>query len=117
MFFHSGLVVLRQSLLQSRGVFTDGVQETLDALDVPWSVSRLGARSEYRFARPAPRSGEASAAAHDDEIDAWIHLAMVNRGILMTPFHNMALMCPETTREDVDRHTEAFREVVAELYG
>ncbi|MBM6400345.1 transaminase [Phycicoccus sonneratiae] len=97
--------------------FTDGVRETLEAFDVPWSVSRLGARSEYRFARPAPRTGEESAAAHDDDIDAWMHLAMVNRGILMTPFHNMALMCPETTREDVDRHTEAFREVVGELYG
>ena len=46
-----------------------------------------------------------------------MHLAMCNRGILMTPFHNMALMCPDTTREDVDRHTEVFREVVGALYA
>ncbi|QKE84328.1 transaminase [Arthrobacter sp. NEB 688] len=97
--------------------FTEGVQSTLDEYDVPWSVSRLGARSEYRFARPAPRSGEEAAAAHDDDIDAYMHLAMVNRGILMTPFHNMALMCPDTTREDVDLHTRTFREVVGALYG
>ena len=97
--------------------FTDGVRATLDELDVPWSVSRLGARSEYRFTRPAPRTGEESAAAQDDDLDAYLHLAMSNRGILMTPFHNMALMCPETTREDVDRHTETFREVVGALYG
>jgi glutamate-1-semialdehyde 2,1-aminomutase len=97
--------------------FTAGVQATLDELDVPWSISRLGARAEYRFARPAPTTGEASAAAADDELDAYLHLAMVNRSILMTPFHNMALMCPETSRADVDRHTEAFREVVAALYG
>jgi glutamate-1-semialdehyde 2,1-aminomutase len=97
--------------------FTDGVQATLDDLDVPWSVSQLGARSEYRFARPAPTSGEESAAAHDEELDAYLHLAMCNRGILMTPFHNMALMCPDTTRADVDRHTAAFREVVGALYG
>ncbi|MBD3784516.1 MAG: aminotransferase class III-fold pyridoxal phosphate-dependent enzyme [Micrococcales bacterium] len=97
--------------------FTEGVQGVLDEYDVPWSVSRLGARSEYRFARPAPRTGEESAAAHDDDLDAYLHLAMVNRGILMTPFHNMALMCPDTTREDVDRHTEAFREVVGALYA
>ena len=97
--------------------FTDGVQEVLDALDVPWSVSRLGARSEYRFARPAPRTGEESARAHDDDLDAYMHLAMLNRGILMTPFHNMALMCPETTRADVDRHTEVFREVVGALHA
>lgn len=97
--------------------FTAGVQEVLDEFDLPWSVSQLGARTEYRFARPAPRSGEESAAAHDDELEAYLHLAMVNRGILMTPFHNMALMCPETSREDVDRHTQTFREVAGALRG
>jgi len=97
--------------------FTAGVQATLDELDVPWSISQLGARAEYRFARPAPTTGEASAAAADDQLDAYMHLAMVNRGILMTPFHNMALMCPQTSREDVDRHTEVFREVVGALYA
>jgi len=97
--------------------FTKGVQATLDHFDVPWSISQLGARAEYRFARPAPTTGEASAAAADEQLDAYMHLAMVNRGILMTPFHNMALMCPETSREDVDRHTEVFREVVGALYA
>ncbi len=97
--------------------FTAGVQATLDALDVPWSISQLGARAEYRFTRPAPRTGEESAAAADDVLDAYLHLAMCNRGILMTPFHNMALMCPETSQADVDRHTEVFREVVGALYG
>jgi glutamate-1-semialdehyde 2,1-aminomutase len=97
--------------------FTAGVQQTLDELDVPWSISRLGARAEYRFARPAPRSGEESAAAADDALDAYLHLAMANRGILMTPFHNMALMCPETSRDDVDLHTRTFREVVGALFG
>ena len=95
--------------------FADGVQATLDELDVPWSVARLGARAEYRFTRPAPRTGEESAAAHDEDLDAYLHLAMCNRGILMTPFHNMALMCPDTTRADVDRHTAVFREVVGAL--
>lgn len=97
--------------------FTAGVQQTLDDLDVPWSVSQLGARAEYRFASPAPRTGEESAAAADEALDAYLHLAMCNRGILMTPFHNMALMCPETSRADVDRHTEVFREVVAALWA
>jgi glutamate-1-semialdehyde 2,1-aminomutase len=97
--------------------FTAGVQQTLDDLDVPWSVSQLGARAEYRFARPAPRTGEESAAAADDVLDAYLHLALCNRGILMTPFHNMALMCPQTSREDVDQHTRVFREVVGALTG
>lgn len=97
--------------------FTAGVQATLDELDVPWSISQLGARAEYRFARPAPTTGEASAAAADDHLDAYMHLAMVNRGILMTPFHNMALMCPQTPATDVARHTEVFREVVGALFS
>ena len=97
--------------------FTEGVQGVLDEFDVPWSISRLGARAEYRFVRPAPRTGEESAAAADDDLDAYLHLAMCNRGILMTPFHNMALMCPDTSVSDVDTHTTVFREVVAALRG
>ncbi len=96
--------------------FTAGVQATLDEFDVPWSISQLGARAEYRFVRPAPRSGEESAAAADEELDAYLHLATCNRGLLMTPFHNMALMCPETTADDVDRHTAVFRDVVRALF-
>ena len=97
--------------------FTEEVQAILDELDVPWSISQLGARAEYRFARPAPRTGDESAAAQDDELDTYMHLAMCNRGILMTPFHNMALMCPETQPGDIDRHTAVFREVVAALFA
>lgn len=97
--------------------FTAGVQATLDELDVPWSISQLGARAEYRFVRPAPVNGEDSAAAADDDLDAYMHLAMCNRGILMTPFHNMALMGPDACAEDVARHTEVFREVVSALFG
>jgi len=97
--------------------FTAGVQRALDGLDVPWSISQLGARAEYRFARPAPRTGTESAAAGDDDLDELMHLYLLNRGILMTPFHNMALMCPDTTMADVDRHTEVFGQAVSELFG
>jgi glutamate-1-semialdehyde 2,1-aminomutase len=97
--------------------FTGGVQETIDRTGVPWSVSELGARSEYRFASPAPRTGSASAAAGDDELDEFLHLYMVNRGVLITPFHNMALMCPVTSRDDVELHTRLFAEAVDELAG
>jgi glutamate-1-semialdehyde 2,1-aminomutase len=92
--------------------FADGVQATLDRTGVPWSVSRLGARAEYRFASPAPRDGSSSAAAGDDELDEYLHLFMANRGVLVTPFHNMALMCPDTTAADVDLHTRLFAEAV-----
>ena len=95
--------------------FTEGVEQTLIEFDVPWSIVQLGARAEYRFTSPAPRTGTESAAAHDDEIEEYLHLYMSNRGVLMTPFHNMALMCPDTTAVDVDLHTRLFHEAVAAL--
>ncbi len=97
--------------------FTAGVQETIDRSGVPWSVSRLGARAEYRFASPAPRTGSESAAAADEELDEYLHLFLANRGVLVTPFHNMALMCPDTSAEDVARHTGLFAEAVDALLG
>jgi glutamate-1-semialdehyde 2,1-aminomutase len=97
--------------------FAAGVQEVIDRAGVPWSVSRLGARAEYRFASPAPRTGSESAAAADDELDEYLHLYLANRGVLITPFHNMALMCPTTTDADVDLHTRHFGAAVAELLG
>jgi glutamate-1-semialdehyde 2,1-aminomutase len=95
--------------------FTAGVQVTLDEFDVEWSIQQLGARAEYRFTRPAPVNGTEAAAAHDDDLDEYMHLYLVNRGVLLTPFHNMALMCPTTTQADVDLHTSLFRQAISEL--
>ena len=78
-------------------------------------MTRLGARCEYRFAKPAPRSGGESAAAGDGPLEDYLHLAGVNRGVLITPFHNMALTCPATTPAQVDAHTEAFAAAVGAL--
>ena len=64
-----------------------------------------------------PRSGNESRAAHDTELDELMHLYTLNRGIFMTPFHNMALMCPATAAADVDRHTAVFAEAIRELRG
>jgi glutamate-1-semialdehyde 2,1-aminomutase len=95
--------------------FREGVEAALAAHDVPWSIAQLGARAEYRFVSPAPRNGTESAAAHDDDLEEYLHLFMSNRGVLMTPFHNMALMCPETTQADVDLHTVLFERAVSDL--
>jgi len=95
--------------------FEAGVRAGIDTHDLPWSVSRLGARSEYRFASPAPRTGTESAAVADPELEDFLHIYLANRGILLTPFHNMALMCPDTTDQDVDTHTEIFAAALAEL--
>ncbi|MFF4927829.1 transaminase [Streptomyces griseofuscus] len=97
--------------------FEAGVRAGIEAHALPWSVSRLGARTEYRFTAPAPRTGTESAAAADADLEDFLHLYLANRGILLTPFHNMALMCPDTTEQDVDRHTEVFAAALAELAG
>jgi len=97
--------------------FGDAVQQLLDARELPWCVTRLGARVEYRFCAEVPRTGSESHAAHDAGLNEYFHLSALNRGVLITPFHNMALMCPATTAADVDAHTAVFAEVVDELVG
>jgi glutamate-1-semialdehyde 2,1-aminomutase len=95
--------------------FAGGVQGVIEERDLPWHVTRLGCRAEYLFQPRPPRTGGEAAANKDVELDALMHLHALNRGILMTPFHNMALMSPSTTAEDVDRHTEAFAAAADEL--
>ena len=96
--------------------WTNGVRETIDRHELPWHVQQLGGRAEYWFC-PPPRDGAAAAAAVDDELDAFMHLWAINRGILLTPFHNMALMSPHHTAADVDAHTEVFATAVEALVG
>jgi glutamate-1-semialdehyde 2,1-aminomutase len=95
--------------------FAAGVTEAIASYALPWSVSQLGARCEYRFATPAPRSGGASASSSDPLLEDYLHLYGVNRGVLLTPFHNMALMCPATTTDHVAAHTAIFDQALAEL--
>ena len=95
--------------------FTAGVQQVIDTHELPWSVSQLGARTEYRFTSPPPSNGTESHAATDGELEDYLHVYLANRGILMTPFHNMALMSPATTADDVDKHHEVFSQAVGEL--
>ena len=92
--------------------FTAGVSAVLEATGIEWSIAQVGARAEYRFVAPAPRNGGESAAAEDEELDEFMHLYLLNRGVLLTPFHNMALMCPATSLADVERHSELFASAV-----
>jgi glutamate-1-semialdehyde 2,1-aminomutase len=97
--------------------FTAGVEGVIAQLGLPWVVKRLGCRAEYWFRPIAPRNGAEAAAAIDADLDRYMHLAALNRGILLTPFHNMALFAPATTEADVDRHTAVFRESVEQVWG
>jgi glutamate-1-semialdehyde aminotransferase len=83
--------------------------------ELPWQVTRIGCRAEYMFAPERPRTGSDADAALDHELDALLHLWMLNRGVLLTPFHMMALMSPATREADVDAHTAAFAEACAAL--
>jgi glutamate-1-semialdehyde 2,1-aminomutase len=97
--------------------FERGVRDVIESRELPWHVVRLGCRVEYLFRPDVARNGAEAAAGQDDEVDPYIHLYLLNRGILMTPFHNMALMSPATTAEDIDRHTEVYAEMADELVG
>jgi len=97
--------------------FADGVRAAVAAHDLPWSVTQLGCRAEYRFEpEPAPNGTVAHDAA-DPELERFLHLHALNRGVLITPFHNMALISPVTTADDVDGHTAVFGEALADLVG
>ena len=97
--------------------FAVGVADVIEDAGLPWHVTELGARAEYRFSATPPRNGAESAAAGDEELERFLHLYALNRGVLMTPFHNMALMSPVTSEADVDLHTAVFGEAVGDLLG
>ena len=94
--------------------FADGVTDVIARHGLPWHVQRLGCRAEYWFC-PPPRDGAAAAAAADEALEAFLHLWALNRGVLLTPFHNMALFSPSHSEADVDRHTEVFEAAVEAL--
>lgn len=96
--------------------WADGVRRSYEAHGLPWHVQQLGARAEYWFS-PPPRNGADAAAASDAELDAYMHLFALNRGILLTPFHNMALFSPSHSTADVDLHTSVFADAVSSLVG
>lgn len=97
--------------------WTAGVEKTVVEMEIPWHVTRLGCRAEYLFSHERPKNGTEAHNAMDFELERFMHLYAMNRGILLTPFHNMALMSPQTDPDDVDQHTRVFREAVKELIG
>jgi glutamate-1-semialdehyde 2,1-aminomutase len=96
--------------------FERGVKGAIEESGAPWNVVRLGCRVEYGFSAVPPGNGGQAAISHDEELETLLHLYALNRGVLITPFHNMALMAPTTTEAQVDRHTVVFSEVLEELY-
>lgn len=97
--------------------FVTGVEEAIGRHGAGWHIAQLGCRAEYRFSPEPPRDGAAAAAIGDEDLERYLHLYALNRGVLITPFHNMALMCPATRPEQVDLHTEVFDAALGELFA
>ena len=102
-------------MIELGNLWCDGVEAAINEFNLPWHVNRLGARGEYLFQRGAPKTGGEAARAGDFELEQYIHLRLLNDGILLTPFHNMALMSPYTSKSDVDAHSAAFRAMCQDL--
>jgi len=104
-----------ESMIPLAKRFNDGAAAEIRKNALPWNTIQLGARAEYMFREKPARNGGESAAAADFQLERFLHLYALNRGVLLTPFHNMALMCPATTEADVDLHTRIFAEALREL--
>jgi glutamate-1-semialdehyde 2,1-aminomutase len=97
--------------------YVEGVESVIKEFKLPWQITRLGCRAEYWFQDTPPRNGSEAIASHDVELARYMHLATLNRGVLLTPFHNMALIAPDLTEIDIDLHTNIFRDIVKALVG
>jgi len=96
--------------------WTTGVRSAFESFSLDWHVQQLGCRAEYWFG-PPPRDGAGAAATGDHDLESYLHLYALNRGVLLTPFHNMALMCPSHTTDDVDLHTQIFTDSLQSICG
>ncbi len=93
------------------------VRETIVAGRLPWHATQIGGRVEYMFSPHPLRNATEAATARHGGLELLLHAFFLNRGVLLTPFHNMVLMCPATSEEDVARHTAVFAEFVAWIIG
>jgi glutamate-1-semialdehyde 2,1-aminomutase len=93
----------------------DGLRGVIARHRLPWCVTQLGARSEFQFRATPPRTGSQADQSLDPDLEHLIHLALLNRGVMITPFHNMMLVCPGTTEAHVARLLDAFDAVLGEI--
>ncbi|WP_070885706.1 aspartate aminotransferase family protein [Pseudomonas sp. D1-3] len=92
-----------------------GLRGLIGKHDLSWSVTELGARCEFQFCATSPKTGAEAEAAFHDSLQMALHLYLINRGILITPFHNMTLCCPDTSAADVDTLLATLDEGLTEL--
>jgi glutamate-1-semialdehyde 2,1-aminomutase len=104
-----------EKMIAGANRMADGLEAAIKKHDLPWSVTRCGARAELQFMPHPPQKGsEAKAAVYWDLI-FYTHLYLANRGVLVTPFHNMMLVSPVTSDEDIDLLVNLWDECMGEL--
>lgn len=102
-------------MLALAGLLELQLNNTISAFNLPWNITRLGARLELQFSEKSPTNAAQARAAQNDPIESAIHLFLLNRGVLLTPFHNMMLVCPATTKDDINKLVWVFNECLKEL--
>ncbi|MCB1639203.1 MAG: aspartate aminotransferase family protein, partial [Thiothrix sp.] len=91
------------------------LESLIRRMGVPWSITQVGARVEFQFTPTLPRTGREAEAAFDKPLEQAIHLYLLNRNVMITPFHNMMLICPDTSADDIDRLVGALADFLDEL--
>ena len=104
-----------QHMLALANLLEQQLIESLKVHNMPWNISRMGARLELQFCEKPPKHASEARAAQNDELESAIHLYLLNRGVLLTPFHNMMLVCPATTEADVSKLIQVFNDCLKEL--
>lgn len=104
------VMATRASLLRQN------LTQMLSARGIRWSVTQIGSRCEFQFCEKPPRTGREAEAAFHDSLEKCLHLGLLNRGIMITPFHNMMLLSPKTSEADVDRLVGSLGEIIDELH-
>ncbi len=92
-----------------------GLRTIIGQYQLPWCVTQVGARTEFQFTETPPKNGSVAAQILDSELEQTIHLYLLNRGVLITPFHNMLLVCPATTEDDIDKLLNTFNSCIQAL--
>ena len=102
-------------MLELAALLENGLNAALRRHALPWCITRIGARLELQFCATAPVNAREARVAQHDELEHAIHLYLLNRGVLLTPFHNMMLVCPATRQADIDKLLAVFEDCLAAL--
>jgi glutamate-1-semialdehyde 2,1-aminomutase len=92
-----------------------GLRHTIAQHRLPWCVTQVGARIEFQFTPTPPSNGTEADRILDGELEHIIHLGLLNRGVMITPFHNMMLISPHTQRRNVDQLLDALDDVLQHI--